>query len=268
MTQTPARFWFARLRLLVTLSLSLCAAIAALLCMAEPNRLSVAHAAAPALPPPCTPVTNTNDDGPGSLRAAVACAAAGTVITFDPGLAGQTILLTGVSQIFIATADLSIDGSDAPGLIVDGNNTHRVLATTSDLSLVALTIQHGNPASGGGGGIVSSNPLTLSNVTFLSNTSQTEGGGAYSANMLKVNGGLFRNNRSGSYGGALAAIGPLGISGTQFITNESVAAGGGAFAYGGARVIGGLFQDNASTTSSGGGLGVQGGASVLTGRAF
>src|SRR5512141_1960873 len=39
-------------------------------------------------------VTMTGDSGPGSLRQAIASAASGDTIRFDPALAGQTITLT------------------------------------------------------------------------------------------------------------------------------------------------------------------------------
>src|SRR5512138_3817415 len=38
-------------------------------------------------------VTNTDDSGPGSLRQAILDATEGSVIQFDPSIAGQTILL-------------------------------------------------------------------------------------------------------------------------------------------------------------------------------
>src|SRR5260370_33618167 len=50
---------------------------------------------APLAPQVCqTVVSTTADNGAGSLRAAVACAFAGHTVTFDPSMAGNTILLT------------------------------------------------------------------------------------------------------------------------------------------------------------------------------
>ena len=43
----------------------------------------------------CGVVVNNSDNAPGSLRWTVACVAAGATVTFDPLLAGQTIVLTG-----------------------------------------------------------------------------------------------------------------------------------------------------------------------------
>ena len=53
-------------------------------------------------------VTNTNDTGEGSLRQAIADAAAGTVITFDSTLSGKTITL---GSTISTTKALIIDGS-------------------------------------------------------------------------------------------------------------------------------------------------------------
>src|SRR5713101_7312348 len=66
-------------------------------------------------------VMNTNDSGPGSLRAAIANAngtAGADVIAFDPSVTG-TITLT--SGELLITDDLTISGPGAKNLAVDGN---------------------------------------------------------------------------------------------------------------------------------------------------
>jgi hypothetical protein len=52
-------------------------------------------------------VTNTNDSGPGSLRSAIASAAAGDTIQFASSLASQTITLT--SGQLVINKNLTID---------------------------------------------------------------------------------------------------------------------------------------------------------------
>jgi hypothetical protein len=54
-------------------------------------------------------VTNTDDDGNGSLRYVIDCAESGDTITFDPGLWNQTIYLT--SARIIIDKDLHIHSS-------------------------------------------------------------------------------------------------------------------------------------------------------------
>ncbi|HLO47523.1 MAG TPA: hypothetical protein VK211_03760, partial [Kamptonema sp.] len=56
-------------------------------------------------------VTNNNDSGTGSLRAAIASAAPGDTIVFDASLANQTIALT--SGQLIIDKNLIIDGNAA-----------------------------------------------------------------------------------------------------------------------------------------------------------
>jgi hypothetical protein len=54
-------------------------------------------------------VTNTNDDGTGSLRYAINCAAPGDTITFHPSLHGQTIHLT--SDRIVISKDIHIQSN-------------------------------------------------------------------------------------------------------------------------------------------------------------
>jgi len=59
-------------------------------------------------------VNNTDDAGPGSYRDALS--QSDRYITFDPSLAGQTIQLA--SDINTDASNITLDGSDAPGLII------------------------------------------------------------------------------------------------------------------------------------------------------
>ena len=78
-------------------------------------------------------VTNNNDSGAGSLRAAIAGAAAGDTITFAPGLANQTITLTS-GQLDIPTGkNITIDGAAATGLTISGNNTSRAFFVNANV---------------------------------------------------------------------------------------------------------------------------------------
>jgi hypothetical protein len=61
-------------------------------------------------------VVNTNDTGPGSLRAAIGAAAPGDTIVFDPSLALKTITLTS-GELLISQA-LTITGPGASQLTI------------------------------------------------------------------------------------------------------------------------------------------------------
>jgi hypothetical protein len=75
-------------------------------------------------------VSNTNDSGAGSLRAAIATAnqTSGDTIAFAPNLAGQTITLT--SGELLNNSSMTITGltnsSGTPNISISGNNQSRV----------------------------------------------------------------------------------------------------------------------------------------------
>ncbi len=64
-------------------------------------------------------MTNLNDSGVGSLRAAVVASGVGDTINFAAGLTGTITLTTGELSIGV---NLTITGSGAKSLTVSGNN--------------------------------------------------------------------------------------------------------------------------------------------------
>ncbi|WP_245332584.1 autotransporter-associated beta strand repeat-containing protein [Bradyrhizobium erythrophlei] len=182
-------------------------------------------------------VTNTSDDVniAGSLRNALLQASAtGGTITFDAGLAGQTINvgnIAGSALIASAAAPITIDGSGAPGLILSGDNTNRVFFVQSgSLDIANLTIANGRAAGGdggfgnggGGGGLgaggavyaAAGSSVTVSSVTFSQNSAVGGAGGA---------GG------SPGYGGG----GGGGLGGGGGVGGTNSGGGGGGFSGGG-----------------------------------
>jgi hypothetical protein len=85
-------------------------------------------------------VTSNVDSGAGSLRAAIAIAQAGDTIQFDPSLANQTITLT-TGQLEIDKG-LIIDGANAPGLTISGNNAYRVINVTNNIDFTLRNLTH------------------------------------------------------------------------------------------------------------------------------
>lgn len=65
-------------------------------------------------------VTNTNNDGPGSFRQALACAPSGSTITFDPSLDGMPIMLTS-SSTGIANTNITVKGNSPGSTIIDAS---------------------------------------------------------------------------------------------------------------------------------------------------
>lgn len=95
-------------------------------------------------------VTSTADSGEGSLRAALEQAKDGDVIAFEPALKGESILL---ESELIVSASITLDGSAAPGLTLDGQEKTRVLRVEKnhDTKFVALRIVNGKAEKDGGG---------------------------------------------------------------------------------------------------------------------
>src|SRR5262245_34256178 len=86
-------------------------------------------------------VLNTGDSGPGSLRQAIADAAASAgpdSIGFDASLTGQTITLAsndangsfGPTGLVIDNDAITIDGGNAPGLPLSGGDARRLVGAT------------------------------------------------------------------------------------------------------------------------------------------
>jgi hypothetical protein len=179
-------------------------------------------------------VTNTTDNDPGSLRQAIAAAASGDTINFDPSLNGQTITLTS-GQLSIGT-NLTITGPGANQLAINGNATSSVFYIGSGtVTISGLTITNGSNGSQGGG-IDSAGTLTITNSTLSGNSGY---GGAilnrYGTTMTITNSTLSGN--SGGNGGGIYNGGALTITNCTLSGNTT---NGG---YGG----GGVYSDNGST---------------------
>src|SRR5438128_827076 len=111
-------------------------------------------------------VTNINDAGAGSLRAAVVAAVKGDTITFDPTLAGKTITLT--SGEIAITKSLTINGPGAANLAISGNHTSRIFNINAVTTISGLTFTNGQ-TTGDGGAIITSFNVTLNSVSFTGN---------------------------------------------------------------------------------------------------
>ncbi|MEG4010504.1 choice-of-anchor Q domain-containing protein, partial [Microcoleus sp. Pol1C5] len=148
-------------------------------------------------------VANNSDSGPGSLRAAIATAVAGDIITFAPGLASQTITLTSGQLDIPAGKNITIDGAAAPGLTISGNNASRAffvnanVATATNFAVKNLIITNGKTTDRGGAiGTTDEVNLTVENVQFNNNVAD-QGGGAIFGNFnntLTVTNSKFNGN--------------------------------------------------------------------------
>lgn len=169
-------------------------------------------------------VTNTADSGAGSLRNALASAAAGDIVVFAPGVTGAIAL---ASTLTIAQP-VTIQGPGAALLALDGQSTVGVIdVTAGSLALSGVTIVHGKSATLGGG-IHNAGTLNVSNAVFDANVAPNGGAIAnISGATLTVDTTTFRNNSaSGVGGGAIINIGTATVTASTFSTNAAPVNGG------------------------------------------
>jgi hypothetical protein len=193
-------------------------------------------------------VANLNDSGPGSLRQAIADAAAGSTINFS--VTGTITLTSGALTI---AKDLDIEGPGSDKLTVSGNHASRVFVIQSGTATLAgMTIANGlaNGSSPDpiciGGGVVNSANLTLSHDVLSANQAlgdPSKGpfgmigvgtvGGVANFGTLQVTACQFTGNlargangtsNGGGIGGALGSWGSASVTASQFAAN--VARGG------------------------------------------
>ncbi|MEW6211875.1 MAG: right-handed parallel beta-helix repeat-containing protein, partial [Acidobacteriota bacterium] len=203
-------------------------------------------------------VTNTDDNGPGSLRQAIldanAMAGADTISFSVTG----TIML--MSALPIITDDLSIDGPGAASLTVSGNNAFRVfrIASGVPVTISDLTISNGSATDGlGGGGILNTGgTVQIINSTVSGNTANAGGGGIRNIGSFTISNSTVSGNVT-SGGGVLIAGGGIFTDGTLTITNSTVSGNSASGAAGAILNIGALtiINSTVSGNSAGGGGG-------------
>jgi hypothetical protein len=219
--------------------------------------LTVAAALAYATTAHGATVTNTDDSGAGSLRAAIL--SGDSSITFGAGVSGTVNLL---SPLPVISHDVEIQGPGAEQLTVrrDSGGNYRIFEVTSGatVGISGLTIRNGhNPnASDFGGGIYNQGTLTISDSLIQGNTAEglfAGGGGIYNGDRgsltllrstldgnrvmgglnsgggiqndygrLKVKSSLLYRNRATLYGGAIYAINGSPLFVPQTIRNTTI----------------------------------------------
>ena len=249
-----------------------------------------------AAPLPTFTVTRTSDTGPGSLRSAIAQAAAvGGTVNFqipasDPGVSSGTATITLSLGPLVVPSSLSIVGPNMPsGAIVvsggTGANQSRIFSVTGGMVAFSnLTIQNGNalpsgngninfPEPDGGGGILNTASLTLTNCVVTGNTSGASlnaadgasGGGIKNSGAganLTLNDCSVDNNTAdfGGSGGGVANSGTLTANGTGSISGNASGGNGGGLLNTGTATLNGVFlnvntaatQGSAPDTGGGG----------------
>jgi hypothetical protein len=150
-------------------------------------------------------VMNLNNDGPNSLRAAIA--SGDNTIDFAHGLHGAITLASALPQI---TSSVTINGPGANQLSVSGNNLYRVfdISDSASVNISGLTLQDGLATAGGGILLEGSAALRLSDCTLEDNEAV---GGVAGAGL----GGGIEDTSSGA----------LTVSNCTFDANKAIATG-------------------------------------------
>ena len=207
-------------------------------------------------------VSNTNDAGSGSLRAALisvnASADVTNTVTFIPGLTG-TITLAG--DLPTIAKPVAVQGPGAAVLTINGNGNKLFsfddgAATALAVSLSGLTIAGGKNTTTGGGGIYSKDE----NVTVLDSVIRNNAATGVQGGGVRADGGTFTltntkvlNNTANDGAGIRNAGATFVISGSTIDGNNATSSGG----TGGYYQSGGALQDmtNSTVTNNQGGNG-------------
>lgn len=163
-------------------------------------------------------VTNTNDSGAGSLRAAIQQAQSNGVgadkISFSADLAGQTINLQTKLEIDSSlTIKGDVDNDGKADITLSGQNKtrimdieERVFLADTDVTIRSLNITGGNSDEGAGIYARYFGKLNIINSTISNCSSDYGGGGLYAGfggGEVKIVNSLFTGNSAGYYGGAI-----------------------------------------------------------------
>ncbi|MGE3306703.1 MAG: autotransporter domain-containing protein [Rhizobiaceae bacterium] len=169
-------------------------------------------------------------------------------ILFDPGLANQTILLTGALPLI--SSNVVIDGSGAPNLAISGGAARRIFFVDSGaVSISNISLENGHARGGAGG-------LGMSGEGGGGGGGMGAGGAIYvrtGANVVVDMVSFVGNSASGGAGGGSTVGGHAGGGGGGGLGG----AGGNAVNIGGGGGGGGIVADG--VTGGNAGAGVAGG---------
>ncbi|MBV6396461.1 MAG: hypothetical protein HFACDABA_02059 [Anaerolineales bacterium] len=203
-------------------------------------------------------VTNTNNDGAGSLGNTIRAAAALDTITFDAALSGATIYL---DNTLVIDKELTIDGSALASSIIlsgdanqDGSGDLRILQVMGgDVILDSLTFTKGASATHGGAIYITGGNLQLLNSVLAGNTAGLSGGAIYSLVGLEVANSTIHGNTASNGGGIFnSGAGTLTITTSTISGNMASNSGGGIHNNGTATITASTISGN--TAYSGGGI--------------
>ncbi|MDJ0975744.1 MAG: hypothetical protein QNJ98_14885 [Planctomycetota bacterium] len=202
-------------------------------------------------------VTNLNDDGPGSLRQAIAAAGPGQPIVFDPALAKGTIQLQSELDIDKAVVIGGLSGS-GERFRISGGNAVRCFDVLPGASLDLRDLEVFDGQAMFGGGIYAAQAtVILSRVQFASNAA-TDHGGAISMQDAQLTAvGCAFTACTAAQGGAINVVRTeTEIQRSSFYLNTAgVSDGGGLRAIGSyVTLVNTTFDSNTAMSGAGGAM--------------
>jgi hypothetical protein len=226
-------------------------------------------------------ITNCNDSGPGSLRAAMASVTNNSSIDFDQLTCSTITLTTGaltdpnVDSLKLLATPHVVAGRPVPAVTIDGNGNGRVIDHESggELELQGLALRNGRTSDAKGGGCVYSAGHVRTTATSVSGcvatavgTGNALGGGIASNDAIElhfstVSGNSAQANAGGyAYGGGVFTRYGLYAAYSTISGNSSIGFGygGGASVLGYATIHSSVVSGNAA--SYGAGLALFGGS--------
>jgi hypothetical protein len=217
---------------------------------------------------PSLVVTNADDGGEGSLRAAMGAAnfAAGAdSITFAPVFFSVPRRITLSGALPAIGGNLKILGPGADLLTVDGADLGRVFDIDDDVTAVisGMTVTGGNAGNGLGGAIRNAGQLTVTGCHITDNTAAFGGGiGNEISGSLNLDKSTIAHNTAtgNGTGGGIASTSAVTITNSTISGNRATGAGGGNG--GGLRINSATIENSTITDNSAAGLNSAGGLKV------
>ncbi|MEM8603631.1 MAG: CHAT domain-containing protein, partial [Cyanobacteria bacterium P01_H01_bin.121] len=200
-------------------------------------------------------VTNNNDAGADSLRAAFGVALAGDLITFANDFAGSARIVLTSGEILWDQPNLTVDAGPR-NIVIDGGGTSRIFNVSGGAggTITGVTLTNARSA-GAGGSILNSGNLTIRDSVITDSRAANANGGAIANNgSLTITGSTIRNNgiAAGNYnGGGIANSGSLSIADSTIASNTATSMGGGIFNTGTATIRNSTISGNGAPTGGG-----------------
>lgn len=236
---------------------------------------------APARPAAVITVNTVSDvfanDGLCTLREAIQSVntsmPVGGCLPGGPGKDTITITATGVITLGSALPaifqDVDIIGPGADVLTISGATLYRVMQVNAGtrVSLSGVTVADGFASATGGGGILNSGVMTLTDSVLFRNVASTvEGGGLYNTGEVSINHSRIISNAATDIGGGIVndgiglSVGALTIVNSEVLSNVSGNTGGGGLVNsGGLATVSNTIVTANTTAGYGAGLYVKNG---------